>query len=110
MALERLTERAASLFRDSFLLITAYLMIVTAASASVGSIGAVSGGAYHMAKGSDKWAAAEKKAPLDVGDRVKTGPDGRAVLEFEGGTKLSLGNGTEVEITEFLLKKRARSA
>lgn len=86
------------------------LLPVSYAVASVGNLGNLSGTVYTKAKGEDKWAVGLKDAALDVGYRVKTGPDGRAMLQFTDGTNLTIGNESEIEITEYLLKKNKRSA
>lgn len=100
--------------RLSFYLILSILIFFLAAPASAadpaGSIDGVTGTAYYRPKGSDKWAIALKGQALAVGDRVKTGSDGRASLLFSEGSKISIGNESELEVTEFLIKKKKRSA
>lgn len=81
-----------------------------AALASIGAISSISGSVYYKAREAAKWAVAAKGTGLNIGDRLKTGADGRVLLKFEDGTNLSLGNESEIEITEFLLKKDKRSA
>lgn len=104
---------ANKIARKSCLAAVAVLVILSLSPpsfASVGSINAVAGAVYFKAKGSDKWAVAAKGAPVDAGDSVKTGPDGRASLALSDGTRLSIGNSSELTITEFILKRRKRSA
>ncbi|MEK7773797.1 MAG: FecR domain-containing protein [Deltaproteobacteria bacterium] len=80
------------------------------ARASVGSIEAVGGTAYFRPGGSGKWAVASKGQALGIGDGVKTGSDGRLSLSLVDGTRLNVGNESELEITGFLLEKERRSA
>lgn len=101
----RLIRAVASLVFCSGLLITC-----ASAEAAVGLIENLSGGAYHKTKDASKWSVASKGASLEEGDLVKTASDGRMVLRFEDGSKMNVGNETELEITEFVLKKKSRSA
>jgi hypothetical protein len=41
---------------------------------------------------------------LEVGQRIVTGPNARAVLQFEDGTVITLGEKTEFRVTEFRVK------
>ncbi len=86
------------------------LLSFTCSFAAVGRISALSGSVYLKAKAAPKWKVAEKGAAVEVGDKVKTGSDGRASIEIEDGSRLSLGNDSELELTEFTLKKDKRSA
>ncbi|MBI5888592.1 MAG: FecR domain-containing protein [Deltaproteobacteria bacterium] len=81
-----------------------------ATQASIGSIAGMSGTVYFKPRDAAKWAVAAKGVRLDAGDRIKTGSDGRAALRFKDNSNITLGNDTELEITEFLLKKGSRSA
>lgn len=91
----------------SFALILAPALTI---AASVGTVSALGGAVYHKSKTTDKWAIASKGMDVNVGDRLKTGSDGRAAVHLADGTSLSIGNDSEVEVTGFLLKKRKRSA
>ncbi len=75
-----------------------------------GRIESLSGAAYYKAKDSSKWTVASKGADLLPGDSVKTGSDGKMSLKFSDGSRLNVGNLSELEITEYLLKSRKRSA
>lgn len=107
------TERKVGLLRRlgvCLLFCLCFIFTYTSAQGSVGIIENLSGGAYHKAKSSPKWSVAAKGAALNEGDMVKTASDGRMVLRFEDGSKMNVGNETELEITEFILKKKSRSA
>src|SRR5574337_109543 len=101
---------------SAFLLALASVILFSVTSPAVpadppaGSIEALSGAAYFRAKGSEKWAAAAKGAEVAPGDRVKTGNDGRLSIRFADGSRLNVGNLSELEITEYILKPRQRSA
>ncbi len=86
------------------------LFSFTYSFAAVGRISALSGAVYLKAKAAPKWKVAEKGASVEAGDKVKTGSDGRASIDVEDGSRLSLGNDSELELTEFTLKKDKRSA
>ncbi|MBI1911631.1 MAG: FecR domain-containing protein [Deltaproteobacteria bacterium] len=104
------TKRLASNSALKFLILLLLIIFPVSSFASVGSIEKMSGTSYFRQKGSDKWAVAGIGQPVDAGDKVKTGPDGRMSLKFIDGSKLNVGNSSELEITEFLLRKRNRSA
>ncbi len=76
----------------------------------VGSIEAAGGTAYFRPKDSARWTVASKGLPLAEGDSVRTGSDGRLSISLEDGTRLNVGNDSELEITVFLLGKEKRSA
>lgn len=97
-------------FRNCILSILTVFFIPALSLASVGSVNALSGTSYYRAKGAQKWNIASKGQALDTGDSVKTGADGRMMLKFSDGSSVSIGNSSELEITEFLLKKKNRSA
>lgn len=102
------TEKMNFLFLPLLVLLLSF--IPASALASIGTIDNLSGGAYYKAKGAEKWSVASRGATLDEGDTVKTASDGRMALKFSDGTRINVGNETELEITEFLLKKKNRSA
>ena len=104
MAVEKMTRPFFSLMA------VLVLASVSFASSSIGTIGNMSGAVYFKPGGGAKWAVAAKGAGLGTGDRVKTGSDGRASLRLSDNSSLTLGNDTEIEITEFLLEKGSRSA
>lgn len=101
-------EKAVKTF--VFLLAFVFAAAASFAQASIGSIDSMNGTVYFKPKDGEKWAVAVKGAPLNVGDHVKTGSDGRAALKFKDNSNLTLGNETELEITEFLFSKGSRSA
>jgi len=87
-----------------------FLVSAGAAFAAIGSIAKQSGSVFFKAKGEKDWTTALQGKELNKGDRVKTGDDGRVELALVDGTKLTLGNTTELEVTEFLLSKTKRNA
>jgi tetratricopeptide (TPR) repeat protein len=46
---------------------------------------------------------------VNEGDRIKTGSDGRIELSLQDGSRLNMGNNTEMEITRFLVDKDKRN-
>lgn len=80
------------------------------ALAAVGGIEAASGAVYVKAKGASVWSIVSKGLNVDIGDVIKTGSDGRALIILKDKTRLMLGNDTEVEVSEFFLGKGKRSA
>lgn len=92
------------------LLVTVLLLFPVAAIAAIGSISKESGATYFKAKTEKKWAVASVGMDINEGDRVKTGSDGRMELLLQDGSRLTVGNNTEMEITRFLLDKDRRSA
>lgn len=87
-----------------------FILSAGASMAAIGEIQAASGVVYFKAKGAAAWGLAPKKGKVDVGDRIKTGGDGRALLVLKDKSRLMLGNETEIEVSEFLLTKKERSA
>lgn len=78
--------------------------------ASAGFLESFSGAVFLKTKATGKWATAQKGTAVEPGDRVKTGEDGRALVKLSDGTKLTIANLTELEITGYSLKKSERSA
>lgn len=92
------------------LISTSCLLPAVYCYAAVGSISKASGAIYFKAKAEKKWAVAAAGMEINEGDRVKTGSDGRMELGLQDGSRLTMGNNTEMEITRFLLDKDRRSA
>ncbi len=92
------------------LLSAIFLFFSSPAFASIGNIAKQSGETFFKAKGVKDWTSAVDVRELNQGDRIKTGADGRIELSLVDGSKLSLGNSTELEITDFLLSKTKRNA
>ena len=93
-----------------FALFSAYCLLPAACSfAEIGSVTKGSGAIYFKAKGEKKWIVAEVDIEINEGDRIRTGTDGRMELLLQDGSKLSIGNNTEMEITRFLIDKDKRS-
>lgn len=109
MALKRIIKRLGS--RPPIYLFISFLLIIPSiAHASPGRVTEMSGAAYYRAKDSIVWAAVSKDMDLNIGDRIRTGPDGRVALKFQDGSRLNMGNSSEMELTEFLVRKDSRSA
>ncbi|MCX7769706.1 MAG: FecR domain-containing protein [Proteobacteria bacterium] len=51
---------------------------------------------------------AKKGSRLAIGSWIKTGNDGWALLTFVDGSKLTIANNSELEITEFLISKKTK--
>lgn len=91
--------------------ITAVLLIPSVSLAAQGSITGVGGTAYYRAKNGTSWTTAAKRQGIDEGDSVKTGSDGRVEMKFNDGSKYTIGNDSEVEVTEFkIIRKEKREA
>ncbi|MBI5235535.1 MAG: FecR domain-containing protein [Deltaproteobacteria bacterium] len=91
-------------------LFAAFLLMPSTALASAGALDTLSGAVFFMAKGKADWGSAVKGAEVNVGDRIKTGADGRALIIFGDGTKIMLGNDSELEISEYMASAKKRSA
>ncbi len=93
-----------------FILFSATFPAATSAGSPAGSIDSLSGAAYLKAKDSERWAVASKGMEVGPGDRVKTGSDGKLSIRFSDGSRLNVGNLSELEITEYILKPKKRIA
>lgn len=78
------------------------------ASEYVATLSDKSGAVYMRDKNNIPYVDAKKGAKLNVGYWVKTGEDGWALLSLVDGSKITLANNTELEITEFLISKKNR--
>jgi hypothetical protein len=59
------------------------------------------GGAIQVAKkGSDDWKNGEEGMELEIGDEIKTGAGGKAMITFFDGSIIELENDTEISIVE----------
>lgn len=85
--------------------------IVPAYSAmtSAGKIFDASGQVLYREKNNIPYRTAGKGMALAKGYWIKTGTDGWAILELCEGSKLTLANNTELEITEFMAGKGEKS-
>lgn len=91
-------------------LFAAFLLMPSTALAGAGILDTLSGAVFFMAKGTADWAAAVKGVDVNVGDKIKTGSDGRALIVFGDGTKIMLGNDSELEISDYMVSAKKRSA
>ncbi len=67
-----------------------------------------SGSVYIRDKKNIPYSEVKKSARLKEGYWIKTGDDGWAILSLVDGSKLTLANNTELEITEFIISKKSR--
>ncbi len=79
------------------------------ALAGIGTVNKGGGAIYFKAKGAKSWIIATAGMDIDEGGRVKSGSDGRIEISLQDGSRLAVGNNTEVEITRFLLDKGKRN-
>ncbi len=95
-----------------FIAVTAVLLAVAAPviASPVGTVLKSTGRCEYRPKAGKGWAGACMGRELMEGDRLRTGKDGRAEIRLKDGTTLSLGDGTELEITVFLLTAGRRNA
>lgn len=61
---------------------------------------AVAEGDVQVRSGESDWLTVAQGATLDVGTRVRTGPDGRAVVAFGEDLKVRLASGSDVRVGE----------
>lgn len=85
------------------------LILPSISFASAGFLESISGAVFLKAKATDRWVTAGKGAELEAGDRIKTGEDGRALIKLSDGSKLTIANLSELEISRYTLKKAERS-
>lgn len=67
-----------------------------------------SGNVYIRDKKNIPYVEAKKGTKLNVGYWIKTGDDGWAVLSLVDGSKITLANNTELEISEFFISKNSK--
>lgn len=67
-----------------------------------------SGKVFYREKKNIPYLDAKKGTELYNGNWIKTGADGWVVLKLADGSKLTLANNTEIEISDFLIKKGNR--
>ncbi len=91
-----------------FLLVFSFLGSISCAA--TGSIDAISGIAFLKPKHTLKWVELKSGDAVSVGDRLKTGAEGRVTVRLKDGTRLMVGNDTELEITEHYAEKDRRGA
>ncbi|MBI4950340.1 MAG: FecR domain-containing protein [Deltaproteobacteria bacterium] len=85
------------------------LSLPSVSHGSSGFLESFSGAVYLKTKVAGRWAPADKGAAIEPGDRVKTGGDGRALVKLSDGTKLTIANLSELEISGYSLRKSERS-
>ncbi|MDP2167435.1 MAG: FecR domain-containing protein [Thermodesulfovibrionales bacterium] len=76
-----------------------------AAGSPAGKIAKLSGEVSYRKMNNIPYQPAKKDTQLEQGYWIKTGTDGWASVELSDGSKLTLANGTELEITEFVIGK-----
>ena len=58
----------------------------------------IEGNVSYQHAADDDWSAASVNLPLEPGDRIYTGYDGRAEIEFDDGSIFRLARNTDIEI------------
>jgi len=94
-----------------FLFIFILLLIYAIPSYSAGAVGKIhemSGNVSYREKNNIPYQTAKKGTAVEKGYWIKTGTDGWAVLSLSDGSKLTLSNNTELEITEFVIGKNKK--
>lgn len=91
------------------LLVAAVLVLPALSQAATEPVGAVLstvlGGVQYKAKGALVWQAASSQQPLNSGDELKTGADGKALVVFLDGTKVMLSPGSDFALQSNSPKK-----
>lgn len=85
-----------------------FLSSICLADNYVATLSDKSGVVYIRDKNNIPYGEAKKGMKLKVGNWIKTGNDGWAILSLVDGSKITLANNTELEITEFLINKNSR--
>lgn len=92
-----------------FLLVFVSLLIFTFSpypvEAVVGKISDISGAVSLRERNNIPYQIAKSGLSIEKGYWIKTGMDGWVVLTLSDGSKLTLANNTEIEITEFIIGK-----
>ncbi|MBI4824422.1 MAG: FecR domain-containing protein [Nitrospirae bacterium] len=81
---------------------------IPAYSSEVGKITELSGIVSYREKNNIPYQTAKKGISLQSGYWVKTGSDGWAVLTLIDGSRLTLANSTEIELTELVIAKNKK--
>jgi len=87
------------------LLLVVFLVSSSIASAEVGKVEKFSGSVFFREKNNIPYQEVKSGTSIDKGYWIKTGPTGWVVLSLVDGSRLTLANNTEIEITEFLVGK-----
>lgn len=82
-----------------------YIMPSYSEGAVGGKINEIAGSVSYREKNNIPYQTAKKGIMVEKGYWVKTGADGWAVLLMSDGSKLTLSNNTELEITDFVIDK-----
>lgn len=85
-----------------------YTVFSEASIKGVGNISDLSGSVLYRERAYISYQIAKKGTVIDKGYWIKTGADGWAVLGLNDGSKLTLANNTELEITEFVIGKNKK--
>lgn len=84
------------------------LYAIPAYSLEIGKITELSGDVSYREKNNIPYLTAKKGISLQKGYWVKTGSDGWAVVTLIDGSKLTLANSTEIELTELVIGKNKK--
>ncbi|MEW6214572.1 MAG: FecR family protein, partial [Nitrospirota bacterium] len=88
-----------------------FLLIYAMPSYSEGAVSKVdeiSGSVSYRERNNIPYQTAKKGTIVEKGYWIKTGADGWAVLSLSDGSKLTLSNNTELEITDFIIGKNKK--
>lgn len=89
--------------RISFMILTAVIIMATGALSSDESylrltrISYIEGNVSYQRSPEVDWSAASINMPMEPGDRIYTGPNGKIEIEFEDNTVLQLAENTDIE-------------
>jgi hypothetical protein len=86
-----------------------YTVSSEASTEGAGKITDLSGSVSYREKENLPFHIIKKETIIAKGYWIKTGVDGWAVLSLNDGSKLTLANNTELEITEFVIGKKRRN-
>lgn len=86
-----------------------FFLITNKAYGVAGKIEDINGNVFLREKNNIPYKAAKKGDIIEKGYWIKTGSDGWTILALIDGSKLTLANNTEIEITEFIIGKKRKS-
>lgn len=86
-----------------------FILPIDNAFASAGKIADLNGSVSMRDRNNIPYKAAKKGDVFDKGYWIKTGSDGWASLALSDGSKITLANNTELEITEFVIGKNRKN-
>lgn len=91
-----------------FVFLLTYPIPLYSAEKGVGRISDFRGNVLFKEKDTIPYKTARKETIVEKGCWIKTGEDGWAILALNDGSRLTLSNNTELEITEFVIGKNKK--